>query len=96
LKKSYQYFKTSSVVHQQTFSKGLYSSCKKTLKTPLYNRLNYSGKIYNKFQMDASFICNEVPATDVGVPTHTAQLVTNEIIQLDKLLTCAAQSSDVL
>jgi hypothetical protein len=46
--------------------------------------------------MDASFVSNEVPAADVGVPTYTAQLVTNEINQLNKLLTCAAQSSDVL
>jgi hypothetical protein len=72
------------------------SSCKRTLKTLLYNKLNYRGKFDNKFQVDATFVCNDIPAADVEVPTNIAQLVTNEIIQLNKLLTCAAQSSDVL
>jgi len=58
----------------------MHSSCKRTLKTLLYNRLNYRGKTDNKFQVDASFECNNVPAADVGVPKNTAQLVTNETI----------------
>jgi hypothetical protein len=27
------------------------------------------GKMENKFQVDASFVCNEVSAADIGVPT---------------------------
>jgi hypothetical protein len=50
----------------------------------------------NKFHVDASYVCNKVPAADVGVPTYTVQLLTNEIVRLNEILTCAAQSSDVL
>jgi hypothetical protein len=41
----------------------------------------------NKFQMDASYVCNKVPAADIGVPTYTAQLLTNEIIWSNEIPT---------